>query len=151
MSYDAWGNRRDPDDWTLLTQSEIGNLQSEMSTDRGFTGHEMLDNVGLVHMNGRIYDPVIGRMISPDPIIQEPNNLQSFNRYSYVWNNPLSKTDPSGFVTEGLDTELHAADGNDNLQIDSILINGTVVPEPATIGMLGIGALITILIRKMRV
>jgi hypothetical protein len=47
-------------------------------------------------MNGRVYDPALGRFISPDPWIQEPYNTQSFNRYSYVWNNPLRYTDPSG-------------------------------------------------------
>jgi hypothetical protein len=48
-------------------------------------------------MNGRIYDPVIGRFLQADPIIQAPGNAQSHNRYSYVMNNPLSFTDPSGF------------------------------------------------------
>ncbi|RKX36459.1 MAG: hypothetical protein DRP64_18660, partial [Verrucomicrobia bacterium] len=94
-SFDAWGNRRDASDWSPTVQSptSIASLQ----TDRGFTGHEQLDHLQLIHMNGRIYDPIIGRMISPDPLIQAPENLQSFNRYSYVWNNPLSSTDPSGF------------------------------------------------------
>ncbi|MDZ4263964.1 MAG: RHS repeat-associated core domain-containing protein, partial [Pseudomonadota bacterium] len=50
-----------------------------------------------VHMNGRIYDSKLGRFLQADPIIQEPNNGQNFNRYSYVLNNPLSYTDPSGF------------------------------------------------------
>jgi RHS repeat-associated protein len=66
-------------------------------TPRGFTGHEHLDSVGLIHMNGRVYDPELGRMLSPDPIVQAPYNLQSYNRYSYVMNNPLSYTDPSGY------------------------------------------------------
>ena len=48
-------------------------------------------------MKGRVYDSGIGRFISADPHIQAPNNLQSFNRYSYVWNNPLSFIDPSGY------------------------------------------------------
>ncbi len=60
----------------------------------------------LIHMNGRIYDNAIGRFISPDPVIQEPNNLQSFNRYTYVMNRPLSLTDPSGFVSSGLEMVL---------------------------------------------
>jgi hypothetical protein len=51
----------------------------------------------MIHMNGRIYDPVIGRFLQADPIIQAPGNAQSHNRYSYVLNNPLSFTDPSGF------------------------------------------------------
>ena len=96
QSYDAWGNQRDADDWTPITNT------SNPVTDRGYTGHEMLSNLDLVHMNGRIYDPVIGRMISPDPIIQSPDNLQSYNRYSYVMNRPLSLTDPSGFSAIGL-------------------------------------------------
>jgi len=57
----------------------------------------MLDHVGLVHMNGRIYDPTLGRFLSADPFIQFPDNLQSYNRYSYVMNRPLSLTDPSGY------------------------------------------------------
>jgi RHS repeat-associated protein len=66
-------------------------------SDRGFTMHEHLDEMGVIHMNGRIYDPLIGRFMSADPTIQAPYNLKSFNRYSYVWNNPLKKYDPSGF------------------------------------------------------
>ena len=65
-------------------------------TDRGFTGHEHLTGVGLIHMNGRVYDPEIGRFVSPDLLIQDPENSQSFNRYTYVWNNPLRYTDPTG-------------------------------------------------------
>jgi RHS repeat-associated protein len=66
------------------------------STDRGFTGHEHLDELGFVHMNGRIYDPLLGRFLSPDPHIQAEDLLQNDNRYSYVLNNPLRYTDPSG-------------------------------------------------------
>jgi RHS repeat-associated protein len=57
----------------------------------------MLDEVGLVHMNGRIYDPLLGRFLSADVAIQAPGNLQSYNRYSYVMNNPLTLTDPTGW------------------------------------------------------
>ena len=92
-SYDSWGKPRNSSDWTA--QSAIGNHQSAM--DRGFTGHEMLDHVGLVHMNGRIYDSNLGRFLSADPIVQAPGDLQSYNRYSYVRNNPLTLTDPSGY------------------------------------------------------
>ena len=63
---------------------------------RGFTGHEFFSNMGLIHMNGRMYDPKLRRFLSPDNYIQNPYNTQSFNRYSYVWNNPLTYNDPSG-------------------------------------------------------
>ncbi len=66
-------------------------------TDRGYTAHLHADGVGLIHMNGRMYDPILARFISADPLIQSPNNLQSLNRYSYVMNNPLSYTDPTGY------------------------------------------------------
>jgi RHS repeat-associated protein len=58
----------------------------------------MLDDLGLVHMNGRIYDPLLGRFLSADVLVQVPGDLQSYNRYSYVRNNPLSYTDPTGFA-----------------------------------------------------
>ncbi|CAC9483588.1 hypothetical protein BPUTSESOX_624, partial [uncultured Gammaproteobacteria bacterium] len=66
-------------------------------TNRGFTGHEHIDEMGFIHMNGRVYDPQIGRFLSADPYIQAPYNTQSYNRYSYVMNNPLKYTDPSGY------------------------------------------------------
>lgn len=96
-SFDSWGQRRDYTDWIgAPPQSQ------DFKTDRGFTGHEMLDEVGLIHMNGRIYDAEIGRMLSADPNIPSASNLQSYNRYSYVLNNPLSYTDPSGFFFKKL-------------------------------------------------
>jgi RHS repeat-associated protein len=66
-------------------------------TGYGFTGHRQLESVGLVHMGGRVYDPELGRFLSADPFIQFALNTQSFNRYSYVLNNPLSFNDPSGY------------------------------------------------------
>ena len=64
--------------------------------DRGFTAHEYLEDFKLYNMNGRLYDPVVGRFLSPDPYIADPSFTQSYNRYSYVLNNPLKFTDPSG-------------------------------------------------------
>ena len=61
--------------------------------------HEHIDEMGIINMNGRIYDPLIGRFMSADPYIQAPDDLQSFNRYAYVRNNPLNLTDPSGFFS----------------------------------------------------
>lgn len=65
-------------------------------TTQGFTGHEHLDAVGIIHMNGRVYEPSLGRFLSPDTYVQFPEASQSYNRYSYVLNNPLSYRDPSG-------------------------------------------------------
>lgn len=103
MSFDAHGSRRAAASGTgmwasllpAVAPTEI-NPQVNAETTRGFTGHEHVDRMGLIHMNGRLYDPLLGRMLSPDPIVQEPYNAQNLNRYSYVLNNPLSYTDPSG-------------------------------------------------------
>lgn len=93
MSYDAWGKRRNPDG-----SDDSANVVKGQSTPHGYTEHEMLDSVTLVHMNGRLYDPVVGRFVSADPNVFYPDDLQDFNRYSYVHNNPLSLTDPDGFI-----------------------------------------------------
>ncbi|RUO51061.1 hypothetical protein CWE21_00010 [Pseudidiomarina aquimaris] len=67
-------------------------------TPRGFTGHEHIDSAKLIHMNGRGYDYQLGRFLSVDPFIQAPANSQSHNPYSYIMNNPLAGTDPSGYL-----------------------------------------------------
>lgn len=90
-SFDAWGRRRDKDDWTYTLSSEPA-----LFADRGFTAHEYLEDFALYNMNGRLYDPVVGRFLSPDPYVQAPTFTQSFNRYSYCLNNPLTLTDPTG-------------------------------------------------------
>ncbi|VAW89998.1 hypothetical protein MNBD_GAMMA18-1387, partial [hydrothermal vent metagenome] len=94
FSYDAFGKYRTAS-WD---DGALARLVSSISM-RGFTGHEMLEEVGLIHMNGRVYDPELGRFISADPFIQFPYYSQSLNRYSYVLNNPLSYIDPTGFKT----------------------------------------------------
>jgi RHS repeat-associated protein len=74
------------------------------TTEMGFTGHEQLDSVGLIHMGGRVYDSALGRMLNADPFVQAPANSQSFNRYSYVINNPVSLVDPTGYLWNPLKT-----------------------------------------------
>jgi RHS repeat-associated protein len=69
--------------------------------DRGFTGHEELDPAGLVHMNGRVYDPLLARFGTPDPTTEDPVSTQGWNRYAYVGNSPLNFTDPSGYCFMG--------------------------------------------------
>ena len=98
LAHDPHGERRKPD-WTRrLSESEIETLAADHGdrTSRGFTGHEHLDRTGLVHMNGRLYDPLLGRFLSPDPIVANPADGQQWNLYSYAGNSPLSYVDPSG-------------------------------------------------------
>ena len=90
-SFDAWGRRRDKDTWSYSLSDEPA-----LFAERGFTAHEHLEDFKLINMNGRLYDPVVGRFLSPDPYVQDPTNSQSFNRYSYCLNNPLKYNDPSG-------------------------------------------------------
>ena len=90
-SYSAWGRRRDKDTWSFTLSGE-----PELFAGRGFTSHEWLPWFNLYNMNGRLYDPVVGRFLSPDNYVQDPFSSQNYNRYSYVLNNPLKYTDPSG-------------------------------------------------------
>ena len=103
MSFSAWGGRREPNTWLPpVTQAEA---QADHNADRyGFTHQEMLDNVGIIHMNGRVYDPSLGRFLSVDPVFEFPTNTQSLNPYSYVLNNPLSMTDPTGYIGDSICT-----------------------------------------------
>ena len=118
--FDAWGNLKEVKDKNgqLYNQSTLSNYQ--LILDRGYTSHEHLQGVGLIHMNGRIYDPELRRFINPDNFVQGKaikiedeqfsfetacsvgnTNTQNFNRYTYVLNNPLIYTDPSGeFLAE---------------------------------------------------
>ncbi len=94
-SFSPWGSRRRPT-WTgIPTASELAKIAT--ITRVGFAGHEQLDNLDLIHMNGRVYDPQLGRFISADPFVTLPYDGQGLNRYAYVLNNPLAFTDPSGF------------------------------------------------------
>jgi RHS repeat-associated protein len=93
LSYDAWGRRRNPQDWTY------NNITLSTITDRGYTMHEHMDNFNLINMNGRAYDAKLGQFLSPDPFVQSPTYTQSYNRYAYCLNNPLKYTDPSGYLS----------------------------------------------------
>ena len=93
-SFDAWGRERNHS--TL----EYDNVAAT-TFDRGFCMHEYYRDFGLINMNGRMYDPLVGRILSPDIVIQNPEYSQSYNRYTYCFNNPLRFTDPSGYVVRG--------------------------------------------------
>ena len=83
--YDAWGGQN-------VVTDNLAHFQ------RGYCGHEHWHEFDLIDMNGRMYDPVISRFLSPDPFVQAPEDLQNYNRYSYCLNNPLKYTDPSGEI-----------------------------------------------------
>src|SRR5690606_32072923 len=96
--FDAWGAPREGT-WADRPGAALGSAISP----RGFTGHEHLDEVGgLIHMNGRAYDPRLGRFLSVDPIIQFPANSQSLNPYSYLMNNPMAGVDPTGYCAQAV-------------------------------------------------
>lgn len=82
-----------------LTENEAY-LNSRYTAKHGFTGHEHLESVGLIDMNGRVFDPTVARFVSADPNVPDPFDTQSFNRYSYVDNDPLNWVDPSGYDLE---------------------------------------------------
>jgi RHS repeat-associated protein len=92
-SFDAWGKERNPEDWGKPSTQRL------TFQNRGFTGHEHLHEAAdLIHMNGRVYDPDIGRFLSTDPIIANATDSQNLNLYSYGGNRPLAGTDPSGHI-----------------------------------------------------
>ncbi|MDD3744534.1 MAG: hypothetical protein PHX54_12995 [Lentimicrobiaceae bacterium] len=130
LSYDPWGRRRNAYDWTNYNVAPT-------LFDRGYTGHEHLDQFGLINMNGRVYDPFLARFLSPDPFVQAPEYSQNYNRYSYAWNNPLKYTDPSG---EFIHLIIGAAIGGiANWIANGVLINNLPIlshhhsPHPALI------------------
>ena len=127
QNFDAWGNERSNTDWS----SPISN--THLRPDwliRGFTGHEHHREFSLINMNGRLYDPLLGRMLSPDNNNQAVDFTQAYNRYSYCFNNPLRYSDPSGQNVFSI------------IEIAS-LVAVTVATGGATAGILiGVGALV---------
>jgi len=93
-SYDPWGWMRMP---SLLSNYSTGS-EPALLLGHGFCGHEHLPDFGLINMNARLYDAILGRFISPDPYIQAPDFSQNFNRYAYALNNPLKYSDKSGEI-----------------------------------------------------
>jgi RHS repeat-associated protein len=96
LSFGPFGERRNGTTW-VGPASPADYTALSNTTRQAFTGHEQIDNLDLIHMNGRVFHPLLARFGSPDPFVQAPFNSQSLNRYSYVFNNPLKFTDPSGF------------------------------------------------------
>ena len=120
LSFDAWGNLRDPETWS-------GSYSGTPMFDRGFTDHEHMTAFGLINMNGRCYDPLTSSFLSVDAFVQDPTSAQAFNRYAYCGYNPLRYTDPTGWYADGYGRQpqpqsydptarYHSDDPNDVLQ-----------------------------------
>jgi len=125
QNFDAWGRNRNSVDWSY-TEASTPDFQSYNYRCpsrvpnwlyRGYTGHEMLPEFGLINMNGRMYDPLLGRMLSPDNGVQEPFSTQAYNRYSYAWNNPFKYNDPTGWDNV-CSTNLTSTTGTQNNNFD---------------------------------
>ena len=98
-SYDPWGRPRDPgtlEQYRTDGTDGSGGSAPTLMLGRGYTGHEWLPWFALYNCNARLYDPLLGRFLEPDPYVQAPDFSQSFNRYAYALNNPLKYTDESG-------------------------------------------------------
>jgi RHS repeat-associated protein len=113
-NFSAFGNGRDPGNWSSNVSTSDQALIAGL-TRRGYTFHTNLGSpqLGLIHMNGRVMDATIGRFLSPDPYVTEPGNTQGFNRYSYVANNPMSYTDPTGFTNYWVTCKWYSSDSYD--------------------------------------
>ncbi len=120
-SFDAFGKRRGSDWQGAPSAADLTAISN--STPDGFTGHEMLDGVGLIHMNGRVYDPTVGRFLSVDPIVRDSAASQSWNGYGYVEGRVLSATDPSGWLpTDNLKPNARPRSG----WVTSIVVNNSL-------------------------
>jgi RHS repeat-associated protein len=92
LSFDPWGRQLNPETGEYYAIGE----EPELFLDRGYTGHEHLTEYQLINMNGRLYNPILGRFLSPDPILADPTNPQNYNCYAYALNNPLKYVDKNG-------------------------------------------------------
>lgn len=102
-SFSDFGQRRNPTTWSGAPSTADLNTIAGISR-QGYTFQTWLgQSMGLNHMNGRVQDAILGRFLSPDPHIPDPSSAQSYNRYSYVNNNPLTMVDPSGFCGFNVD------------------------------------------------
>ncbi|WP_051957080.1 RHS repeat domain-containing protein [Chryseobacterium populi] len=134
--FDAWGN---------FTHLQIGNGviiidkniidNTALLLERGYTSHEHFAEVGIIHMNGRLYDPLLRRFLNADENIQDPYNTQNYNKYGYVLNNPLMFNDPSGEV-------LNFLVGVGIGWLAATLISGAIIGVAISAGLYALQALI---------
>ena len=134
LSYDAWGRLRNPSTGTPYAPGS----EPELYLGRGYTGHEHLPQFGLVNINARLYDPLLGRFLSPDPYVQFPGFTQGLNRYTYALNNPLVYVDETGEWLLIDDLIAALVGGTVNLVIN--LVQGNVHSVGQGFAYFGVGA-----------
>lgn len=131
-SYDPWGRERHATTWNGTPAASPFQW-----TYRGFTGHEHVAPFGLINMNARMYDPVVGRMLAADNYVH-PVGSQGFNRYAYALNNPMRYTDPNGDIPILALAALAVIGGGVNLGVG--LYNGSINSFGAGLAAFGAGA-----------
>jgi RHS repeat-associated protein len=112
-AYDAWGRPRNA---ATGADNPTCPPSAPPFSNRGYTGQEHMPDVCLVNMNARIYDPTLGKFLSPDDVVPDAYNGQSYNRYTYVDDNPLSYDDPTGHVP-GITQPIQLGDEYTNEQV----------------------------------
>jgi RHS repeat-associated protein len=117
--YDPWGKRT-----AVYLHSTLASFTTSEPTDRGYTGHKHIKDLDIIHMGGRIYDSTLGRFLQADPHIQAPTDSQSYNRYAYVRNNPMSMTDPTGYFFKKLYKALMDISGQTFVHKQIAKVNG---------------------------
>ncbi|WP_437948975.1 FG-GAP-like repeat-containing protein [Sorangium sp. So ce296] len=126
LHYEPFGRRIDADG------KAPGVAKSEVK--HGFTGHRHDDELGLIDMRGRVYDPSLRRFLTPDPLVSDPLWGQSYNRYSYVMNDPVNLVDPTGFYWKEVtfnDGSTGYAEYDDNTDQLIGLMAPTIVVTPS--------------------
>ncbi len=127
------------DPWGLLTKVQDGagvTLAKMMFFDRGYTGHEHLQDVGLINMNARLYNPNLHRFLEADNFIQDPYNTQNYNRYGYCVNNPLKYTDVTGNV-------FNIATFTSCIPVVGSIFSSLLMHQPVDWGRVGVDILVT--------
>jgi len=129
-SYDPFGKPRKGNYQQASPATLAGIISGTPFTQRGFTYHKHLDAAQLIHMNGRVYDYNLGRFLSVDPVIQSPSDSQSLNPYSYIMNNPLAGTDPTGYCAAETGTRIKdCGDMKVEIKVDGKAVGSTVVKD----------------------
>jgi RHS repeat-associated protein len=136
-AYDPWGRPRvyatGADDPTC------GSVPPPI-TKRGYTGHEHIESECLVNANARIYDPTVGRFMSPDTTVTDPTDLQDWNPYSYVDNRPMTMTDPNGHTMTAAEFDDLQEQLNNNPTMGLVYLNPDSLPSGYTSNAMGVFA-----------